>query len=90
MWETLKERGDRKCYFSYNRCRGFKRRRNLITIDKGHCRENGQVEGGHEYSPMVSYSLYVFIILIVFVNICMLIVEQKECILLFLWIYSIE
>lgn len=47
------------------------------------------LKGGNAYRPLVSYSLYVFI-LIVFVNISMLNVEEKEHILLFLWIYSIE
>ena len=78
MFVELEARGDGKCYFPCNRCRGFKRRRLLIRTTEKHYRENEHVEGGHEYCPMVSYSLYAFIILIVFINISMLIVEKKS------------
>ena len=43
----------------------------LIRKTEKHSSENGQVEGGHGYHPMVSYSLYLFIILIIFVNVSM-------------------
>ena len=83
LFATLEAKGDGKCYCPWNRCKGFKRRRLLIRITEKHCRENGHVEGGHEYHPMVSYSLNVFIILIVFANVSMLTIEEKERILLF-------
>jgi hypothetical protein len=49
----------------------------LIKTTKIHCREYGHLEGGHGYHPLVSYSLYVFILQIFFVNIYMLNVEEK-------------
>jgi hypothetical protein len=69
--------GDRKCYFPCKKCRGYNRRRLLIKTTKKHCREYGHLEGRHEYRPLVSYSLYVFILQIVFVNVYMLNVEEK-------------
>ena len=56
----------------------------LIRTTEKNCRENGHVEEGYEYRPMVSYSLYSFIILIILVNVSMLTVEEKEHILLLL------
>ena len=53
---------DWKCYFPCKRCKDLKIRRFLITMAKRHCRNYGHVEGGHEYHPLVSYSLYVFIL----------------------------
>jgi hypothetical protein len=74
---ALEALGDRKCYFPCKICRGYNRRRLLIKTTKRHCREYGHLEGGHEYRPLVSYSLYVFILHIVFVNVYMLNVEEK-------------
>jgi hypothetical protein len=33
---------------------GFNGRRLPLKIVEKHCRENGQIEGGNEYRPMVS------------------------------------
>lgn len=60
LWSNLKRKGDGKCYFSCNICKGLNRRRLLIKIVKRHCRENGHIEGGHDYHPLVSHSLYHF------------------------------
>ena len=46
--------GDGKCYFHCCECRGFNGRRLPLKIVEKHCRENGHVEGGNEYRPMVS------------------------------------
>ena len=37
----------------------------------------GHAESEHEYHPLVSYSLYVFLLQIVFVKVYMLNVEEK-------------
>jgi hypothetical protein len=69
----LNAKGDRKCYFPCTQCKGFNRRRILITTTERHCRQFGHVEGGYEYRPLVSYSLYVFV-LIVFVKLSILLI----------------
>jgi hypothetical protein len=69
--------GDQKCYFLCKKCKGYNRRRLLIKTTKKHCSEYGHLEGRHEYCPLVTYSLYVFILQIVFVNVYMLNVEEK-------------
>ena len=61
LWEGVERRGDGKCYCPCNQCRGFKRRRILITTTTKHCREHGHAEGGHEYHPFVSFALYMFL-----------------------------
>ena len=53
---------DRKCYFRCKKCRSYNRRRSLIKTIKKHCSEYGHLEEEHEYRPLVSYSLYVFIL----------------------------
>ena len=58
LWDGLKRKGDGKCYCPCSQCRGLKRRRINITTSKRHCREYGHVEAGHEYRPLVSFSLY--------------------------------
>lgn len=68
LWARLKRKGDGKCYCPCNNCKGLKTRRLLITTAEKHCRQHGHVEGGHDYRPLVSCSLYVFI-LIEFVNV---------------------
>ena len=68
---------DWRCYFPFKKCRGYNRRRLLIKTTKKHCREYGHLEGGHAYHSLVSYSLYVFILQIVFVKVYMLNVEEK-------------
>jgi hypothetical protein len=47
-------RGDGKCYFPCCECKGFNGRRLPLKIVEKHCRDNGHVEGGNEYHPMVS------------------------------------
>ena len=54
-----------------------KLRRLLITTIVKHCRLYGYVEGKHEYHPLVSYSLYVFVLYIFFVDIYMLNVKEN-------------
>jgi len=46
--------GDGKCYCPCCECRGFNGRRLPLKIVEKHCRENGDVEVGNEYRPMVS------------------------------------
>ena len=58
LLDGQKRKGDGKCYCPCNQCRGFNIRRLKITTAKKHCREHGHVEGGHEYRPLVSCSLY--------------------------------
>ena len=57
LWDAAKRRGDGKCYFLCTQCRGFKRRRILISIATKHCREHGHAEGGNEYRPFAGLSL---------------------------------
>jgi hypothetical protein len=45
----LEVKGDGKCYFRCNDCRGLQTRRILITTTENHFRERGRVEGGYEY-----------------------------------------
>ena len=61
LWDGLKIKGDGKCYCPCSKCRVFKRRRIKITIAKRHCREYGHAEGGHDYRPFVSFSLYMYL-----------------------------
>ena len=58
LWDGMKTKGDGKCYCPCSQCMGFKRIRINITTTKIHCREYGHAEGGHEYCPFVSFSLY--------------------------------
>ena len=60
LWSNLKRKGDGKFYFPYKIYKGLNRRRLLIKTAKRHCRENGHIEGGHDYHPLVSCSLYHF------------------------------
>ena len=57
LCDGLKRKSDGKCYCPCSQCRGFKRRRINITIDKRHFREYGHCEGGHHYHPLVIFSL---------------------------------
>ena len=58
LWDGLKRKGDGKFYYPCCQCKGFKRRRINITKTKRHCKEYGHAEGGHDYRPFVSFSLY--------------------------------
>lgn len=60
LWSNLKRKGDGKCYCPCQICKGLKTRRLLIKIAKKHCRQHGHIEGGHDYHPLVSCSLYHF------------------------------
>jgi hypothetical protein len=62
MRSTLEALGDRKCYFPHKKCKGYNRRRLLIKKTKKHYTEYGHLEGENEYRPLVSYSLYVFVL----------------------------
>ena len=57
QWDVVKRRGDGKCYCPCTQCRGFKRRRILISTTTKHCREHGHAEGGNEYRPFVGLAL---------------------------------
>ena len=61
LWDGVKRKGDGKCYFPCIQCKGFNRIILNISTTKRHCREHGHVEGGHEYRPLVSCSLYRFL-----------------------------
>ena len=60
LWSNLKRNGDGKCFCPCKICKGLIRRRLLIKTVKTHCREYGHIEGGHDYHPLVSCSLYHF------------------------------
>lgn len=53
---------DRRCYFPCRNCKGLRPRRIIIKFVKNHYRDYGHIEGGQEYHPLVSYSLYVFVL----------------------------
>ena len=57
LWDVVKWRGDGKCYCPCTQCRGFKRRRKLISIATKHCTEHGHAEGGNKYNPFVGLAL---------------------------------
>ena len=46
LWDVAKRRGGGKCYCPCNQCRGFKRRRILISTTTKHCGEHGHAKGG--------------------------------------------
>ena len=48
---ALEALGDRKCYFSYKKCRDYNRMILLIKTTNKYCIEYGHLEGGHEYCP---------------------------------------
>ena len=57
LWDAAKWRGDGKCYCPCTQCRGFKKRRILISTTIKHCREHGHAKGGNEYRPFVGLAL---------------------------------
>ena len=64
--EALEAKGDGKCYFPWNDCRGLWTRRILLTLAEKHCKEKGHAEGGYEYHPLVRhYSLHIVRLVIV-------------------------
>ena len=46
LWDAAKRRGDGKFYCPCTQCRGFKRRRILISTTTKHFKEHGHAEGG--------------------------------------------
>jgi hypothetical protein len=74
-------KGDGKCYFPCNDCRGLQTRRILITTTEKHCREKGHVEGGYEYHPLVRhYSIYnVFFVIVIMSCICQMFYHFNIC-----------
>ena len=64
--------GDRKCYYPCAQCKGLDTRKLLIETTKMLCRKYGPAEGGYGYHPLISYSLYVFV-LIVFVKLSIIV-----------------
>ena len=61
--KELEEKGDGKCYCPCIQYRDLNRGIILKTIDKKHCRKYGNTGGGYDYHPLVSYSLYVFVLI---------------------------
>ena len=58
LWDVTKRRADGKCYYPCTQCRGFKRRRILISTATKHCKEHGHAGGGgNEYRPFVGLAL---------------------------------
>ena len=68
LWDAMKWKGDGKCYFPCTQCRGFKRRRILISTATKHCREHGHTEGGKRISSICRFSIIKFIIFVFFGN----------------------
>ena len=58
LWDGLKRKGDGKCYFPCNQCKGFKIRRINIATTIRHCREYEHAKGWYDYCSFVSCSLY--------------------------------
>ena len=55
---ALEAKGDGKCYFPCNDCRGLRMRRILRTSAEKYCKEKVHAERGFEYCPLVRhYSL---------------------------------
>ena len=66
--ETLEAKGDGKCYFPCNDCRGLRKRNFLRESVEKHCKEKGHDEGGFEYRPLVRrYSLDNVILVIILI-----------------------
>ena len=57
LWDATKWRGDGKCYCPCTQCKGFKRRRILISTTTKICREHGHAEGGNGNRPFVGLAL---------------------------------
>ena len=57
LWNATKWRDDGKFYCPCTQCRGFKRRRILISTTTKHCREHGHAKGGNQYCPFVGLAL---------------------------------
>ena len=57
LWDAAKQKHDGKYYCPCTQCRGFQRRRILISTTTKHCREHGHIEGGNEYHPFVGLAL---------------------------------
>lgn len=60
LLSNFQREGDDKCYFPCKSCNNLKKRRIKINIAKRHCRENGHIERGFDYHPLVSCLLYCF------------------------------
>ena len=65
---ALEAKGDGKCYFPCNDCRGLRTRIFLRTRVEKHCKEKGHAEGGFEYCTLVKrYSLDNVLLVIVLI-----------------------
>ena len=65
---ALEVKGDGKCYFPCNDCRGLQTRILLRKTIEINCKEKGHAEGGYEYHPLVRfYSLLNVLLLIVLI-----------------------
>ena len=71
MGSALGSLKDKECYCPCKIFKGLNLRRLLIKKTKRHYRDCRHAEGKHEYHPS-SYSLCVFVLHIVFVNVYML------------------
>ena len=60
LLSNFQKEGDDKCYCPCKSSNSLKTRRIQIKIAKRHCRENGHIEKGFDYHPLVSL-LYCFL-----------------------------
>ena len=60
LLSNFQREGDNKWYCPCKSCNSLKTRRIKIKIAKRHCTENGHIEGGFDYHPLVSCLLYCF------------------------------
>ena len=62
---ALEAKGDGKCYFPCNDCRGLWTRRILRTLAEKNCKDKGHTKAGYGYNPLVRhYSLHNVLLLI--------------------------
>ena len=53
LWAQF-QRKPNKCYCPCKKCKELKTQRILITNAQNHCRQNGHVEGGHNFCPLLN------------------------------------
>ena len=79
---ALEAKGDGKCHFPCNDCRGLRTRKFLRTSAEKHCKEKGNAEGGFEYRPLVRrYSLDNVLLVIVLFMYSQNVLSFKICVL---------
>jgi len=60
---------DGKCWSPYTQCKGIKRKRVVKATTRKHCWDNGHLEGGRTYRPLVRYQnlfFYDFSIILIY------------------------